>query len=511
MYGEADADGFYQGQIGRRYGLVPSNMVLEIAKDDVNQQSRRDRVDYFEPSRTLDRNLDRNMDPEARRSRWGSTKSKSYDYPDRRPLPGGGYPSDNFSSLDRRDKGRYADYYDGYAGPSTIRPGGYTKGYPRERDLRGGYERSASYEPRGVRDQAYGRKDTLPKRSLRDYSERREPREGGATIQRGERYDYSSERPPVGYPQKPPMDYQDKYDRDYQGPMADKPKTSTAYMPQRDGYGSQGESRPRGQYQQGPPQLQQQQSYGTPQTQQPPQLQQQQMQYQDMQEESQEIKSLKESLRNADMLPMQKMVAKYDYSKTISPNVDAEFELTFREGDIITLYGDVDGDGFYIGELNGNRGLVPSNFVQPMGPSLGVSNLPQQQQQPTSGIMAGPVGAYGPPITQQDLQQRPKGVAFQDTTAKKPAPVRQTSQTSTKTGNSVGGTAVMSNSTAKPKGSGPTTGTVNKAGVKKSDSGRATGTNGNVRKQSQGVKKDAVKVRTTSYREYLICILTITF
>ena len=35
VYGEADADGFYQGQIGNRYGLVPSNMVIEIAKTDL--------------------------------------------------------------------------------------------------------------------------------------------------------------------------------------------------------------------------------------------------------------------------------------------------------------------------------------------------------------------------------------------------------------------------------------------------------------------------------------------
>jgi hypothetical protein len=28
------------------------------------------------------------------------------------------------------------------------------------------------------------------------------------------------------------------------------------------------------------------------------------------------------------------------------------------------VYGDLDEDGFFIGELNGNRGLVPSNFLQ---------------------------------------------------------------------------------------------------------------------------------------------------
>ena len=38
-------------------------------------------------------------------------------------------------------------------------------------------------------------------------------------------------------------------------------------------------------------------------------------------------------------------------------------ELAFRTGDVIYVYGDMDEDGFYHGELNGMRGLVPSNFL----------------------------------------------------------------------------------------------------------------------------------------------------
>jgi len=77
----------------------------------------------------------------------------------------------------------------------------------------------------------------------------------------------------------------------------------------------------------------------------------------------------------------------------ISPiEVDAEqVELSFSQGDMITVYGvsdwdwiegegmkyetvicivfakfqPMDEDGFYLGELNGVRGLVPSNFLQP--------------------------------------------------------------------------------------------------------------------------------------------------
>ena len=38
-------------------------------------------------------------------------------------------------------------------------------------------------------------------------------------------------------------------------------------------------------------------------------------------------------------------------------------ELPFRTGEIIYVYGEMDADGFYMGELNGVRGLVPSNFL----------------------------------------------------------------------------------------------------------------------------------------------------
>lgn len=38
-------------------------------------------------------------------------------------------------------------------------------------------------------------------------------------------------------------------------------------------------------------------------------------------------------------------------------------ELAFNTGDIIYIYGEMDEDGFYMGEINGVRGLVPSNFL----------------------------------------------------------------------------------------------------------------------------------------------------
>ena len=35
-------------------------------------------------------------------------------------------------------------------------------------------------------------------------------------------------------------------------------------------------------------------------------------------------------------------------------------------GDIINVLGEMDDDGFFLGELNGRRGLVPSNFLEPI-------------------------------------------------------------------------------------------------------------------------------------------------
>ena len=75
-----------------------------------------------------------------------------------------------------------------------------------------------------------------------------------------------------------------------------------------------------------------------------------------------------------------KMIALYDYDPMeLSPNVDMEVgrhhitgvhvlmlnmswcqvELCFQTGDIITVFGEMDDDGFYMAELRGSRGLVP--------------------------------------------------------------------------------------------------------------------------------------------------------
>ncbi|KAJ7406549.1 peripheral-type benzodiazepine receptor-associated protein 1 [Pitangus sulphuratus] len=67
----------------------------------------------------------------------------------------------------------------------------------------------------------------------------------------------------------------------------------------------------------------------------------------------------------AELLTPCRMVAVFDYNpKESSPNADVEAELTFSAGDIITVFGSMDDDGFYYGELNQQRGLVPSNFLE---------------------------------------------------------------------------------------------------------------------------------------------------
>ncbi|XP_065816735.1 RIMS-binding protein 2-like [Labrus bergylta] len=64
---------------------------------------------------------------------------------------------------------------------------------------------------------------------------------------------------------------------------------------------------------------------------------------------------------------VRRMVALFDYDPwESSPNVDSEVELGFRTGDIIYVMGEMDPDGFFYGDLHGRRGLVPSNYLEPL-------------------------------------------------------------------------------------------------------------------------------------------------
>ncbi|XP_062239612.1 RIMS-binding protein 2 [Platichthys flesus] len=88
------------------------------------------------------------------------------------------------------------------------------------------------------------------------------------------------------------------------------------------------------------------------------------------------VEKLERNRRSGRQHPMstRRMVALYDYDpRESSPNVDVEYEgnrlneeaeLTFCAGDVIMVFGEIDEDGFYYGELNGHKGLVPSNFLE---------------------------------------------------------------------------------------------------------------------------------------------------
>ncbi|XP_075220462.1 RIMS binding protein [Lycorma delicatula] len=113
-------------------------------------------------------------------------------------------------------------------------------------------------------------------------------------------------------------------------------------------------------------------------------------------------------------MPVKKMIAMYDYDpQELSPNVDAEVELSFNTGNIIYVYGEMDDDGFYMGELDGVRGLVPSNFLTEAPPDYNNGAGPPIRGPPPSrapgrGVPGdrgyGP-GARGPPLPPRDAVQ----------------------------------------------------------------------------------------------------------
>ncbi|CDQ79327.1 unnamed protein product [Oncorhynchus mykiss] len=69
------------------------------------------------------------------------------------------------------------------------------------------------------------------------------------------------------------------------------------------------------------------------------------------------------ALRGATKL--QVFIGRYSYNPYDGPNDNPEVELPLTAGEYIYVYGGMDDDGFYEGELmDGRRGLVPSNFVE---------------------------------------------------------------------------------------------------------------------------------------------------
>lgn len=49
----------------------------------------------------------------------------------------------------------------------------------------------------------------------------------------------------------------------------------------------------------------------------------------------------------------------------MSPNQNSDLELPLTAGDYLYVYGNMDNDGFYHGQLmSGESGMIPSNFIE---------------------------------------------------------------------------------------------------------------------------------------------------
>ncbi|XP_067656819.1 centrosome-associated protein CEP250-like isoform X2 [Haliotis asinina] len=59
----------------------------------------------------------------------------------------------------------------------------------------------------------------------------------------------------------------------------------------------------------------------------------------------------------------------YDYDpRHHSPHDNTGYELAFRAGDVIEVFGQLRPDGFFHGQINGKRGLVPASFIEEVPP-----------------------------------------------------------------------------------------------------------------------------------------------
>lgn len=96
-------------------------------------------------------------------------------------------------------------------------------------------------------------------------------------------------------------------------------------------------------------------------------------------------------------------------------------ELSFKTGDILVVLGDMDEDGFYMAELRGVRGLVPSNFLAdppPNYPDQRGGMGPPMRGPPRSGHMS-----HGGP--QYHSQHPPSGHPEHDTHGRQGDPMHE--------------------------------------------------------------------------------------
>ncbi|XP_071884037.1 uncharacterized protein [Anas platyrhynchos] len=104
----------------------------------------------------------------------------------------------------------------------------------------------------------------------------------------------------------------------------------------------------------------------------------------DIAEESQEAETWQQPFDLRALLErgpqrIRKFLALYSYDPADSPNEHPELELHLTAGQFVYVIGDMDEDGWYIGErTDGSRGFVPSNLVQEVFDELSLTPEPPE-------------------------------------------------------------------------------------------------------------------------------------
>ncbi|KAL3090299.1 hypothetical protein niasHS_006751 [Heterodera schachtii] len=387
VHGDVDRNGFYWGEVRGRFGFVPASKVIEIAKDELFMAAEQ-RQPQQQPQPWTSRSAEA---PITRRMRWGSFKSRSYEYASG---DGSRYPSTSFAYTDEQPQFLLPEV------PSAIirrsRGGGGTE------QVRIGV-RNSSYEPQPERRTEREKDRRMSALEMDDGGRNGEKshaqmmRRDGHTQQQmaneapQEEEETEDEMPMPHQKRGTVPSYETRREMEEEMPMPyQKRGTVPSYETRRETEEAEAEEHE---------------------------------QYQHQQQQQQQIRDRERPpLQPLKGMPSQLMVAKYDYSRQYSPNVDAEqVELSFRQGDLITVYGPMDEDGFYLGELNGVRGLVPSNFLQPAAqsaePSSSSTTIRPKGVAFSTDLMANHTGP--PPVggrknvQQQQQQQMSSGMARQ--------------------------------------------------------------------------------------------------
>lgn len=95
--------------------------------------------------------------------------------------------------------------------------------------------------------------------------------------------------------------------------------------------------------------------------------------------ETETLEAEKVSLGNSSPVPLRVFLARYSYDPLRGPNENPETELPLTAGEYVYIYGEMDEDGFYEGELmDGRRGLVPSNLVEEVSGNSLITFVPPE-------------------------------------------------------------------------------------------------------------------------------------